>query len=98
MAYWFVNQGMSYTQERQENFLYAPKDNIKHHRNVKNVKSGDIILCNKNGYILSIARALSDGYESPIPDSIKGLWDATGYKVDVEYIDLKEKFRFIYGC
>lgn len=94
MKYWFVNQGTSYYQERQENFLYSPKDNIKHHKNVKDVKVGDIIFCNKNGYILSIAKALSDGYESPIPDSIRGLWDASGYKVDVEYIDLKDKFRF----
>ena len=44
MTYWFVNQGKSYEQERKENFLYAPKDNIQHHRNVKDVKSGDIIL------------------------------------------------------
>ena len=94
MRYWFVNQGTSYEQERKENFLYAPKDNIKHHINVKDIKTGDIIFCNKKGYILSIAKALSDGYESPIPDSIKGLWAESGFKVDVKYIDLKNKFRF----
>ena len=94
MRYWFVNQGTSYEQERKENFLYAPKDNIKHHSNVKDIKAGDIIFCNKKGYILSIAKALSDGYESPIPDSIKGLWAASGFKVDVKHIDLKNKFRF----
>ncbi len=94
MAYWFVNQGASYEQERIGNFLYAPKDNLSHHRDVKRVKTGDIIFCNKKGNILSIAKALCDGYESPIPDSIKGLWDASGYKVDVEYIDLKKKFKF----
>lgn len=94
MRYWFVNQGTSYEQERKENFLYAPKDNIKHHKNVKDVKKGDIILCNKNGFILSVAKAMSDGYESPIPESIRGLWDATGYKVDVKYLDLENKFRF----
>ena len=94
MRYWFVNQGKDYIEERNGNFLYAPKDNIKHHLNVLEVRSGDIIFCNKNGYILSIAKAVSDGYESVIPDDIEGQWDEYGYKVDVEYIDLIKKFRF----
>jgi hypothetical protein len=94
MRYWFVNQGTSYAQERNGNYLYAPKDSMKHHTNVKDVKAGDIIFCNKKGFILCVAKALSDGYESQIPDSIKGLWGSFGYKVDVRYIDLKNKFRF----
>ncbi len=99
MKYWFVNQGTSYDEERKDGYLYAPAKNEKgttltHWSNVKHVKKGDIIFCNKKGYIISVAKALSDGYDSVIPDNIKGLWYSKGFKVDIEYIDLKNKFRF----
>ncbi len=99
MKYWFVNQGTTYENERKEGFLYAPKNNrygksFKHWNDVKLIKKGDIILCNKKGYILSVAKALCDEYDSVIPDSIKDLFQNVGYKVDVEYCDLKNKFKF----
>lgn len=99
MKYWFVNQGKTYEEERKYNFLYAPSSNKKgDHRsywtNVKNIKIGDIIFCNYKSKIVSIGKALTDGYDSPIPKCIEKKWNSDGYKVDVEYIDLNTKFKF----
>lgn len=99
MKYWFVNQGETYEEERKYNFLYAPSSNKEGaHRlywtNVKNIKIGDIIFCNYKSKIVSIGKALTDGYDSPIPKCIEKKWNSDGYKVDVEYIDLNTKFKF----
>ena len=68
----------------QTGFIYAPKTNergtmLQHWFNVKLVKKGDIIFCNNKGKILSVAKALSDGYESVIPNSIEGMWNSYGF-------------------
>lgn len=99
MGYWFVNQGASYTEERKGGFIYAPKTNergtmLQHWFNVKLVKKGDIIFCNNKGKILSVAKALSDGYESVIPNSIEGMWNSYGFKADLQYLDLRNPFHF----
>jgi hypothetical protein len=99
MNYWFVNQGTSYEEEKNGGFIYAPKigkngASFQHWINVKLVKKGDIIFCNKKGNILSVARAISDGYESVIPASINGLWAPHGYKADLEYQELKNPLHF----
>lgn len=37
---------------------------------------------------------MSDGYNTIIPDSLKGNWNENGYKVDVEYHKLKQSLHF----
>ncbi len=99
MKFWFVNQGTSYDSERDGGFIYAPKTNkngslLQHWLNVKFIKKGDIIFCNKKGNILSVAKAISDGYESVIPESLRGLWASQGFKADLKYYELKKPFHF----
>ncbi len=99
MKFWFVNQQKSYEDEKNGSYVYAPKyDKRKSTKyywdNVKLIKKGDIIFCNKSPNIVAVAKAVSDGYGSVIPENIKGLWGHYGYKADVEYYELKKPFRF----
>lgn len=99
MSFWLVNQGKSFKAEQQGGFIYAPKSNSKgktfsHWADVKKVKKGDVIFCNVKGNIKAIAIAMSNGYNSVIPDSIKGQWLENGYKADVEYYLLKKVLHF----
>ena len=52
MKFWLVNQGTSFEEEKDGGFIYAPKTNSKgstfaHWSDVKEVKKGDVIFCNK---------------------------------------------------
>lgn len=99
MSFWLVNQGKSFKAEQQGGFIYAPKSNSKgqtlsHWSDVKKVRKGDVIFCNVKGNIKAIAIAMSNGYDSVIPDSIKGQWLENGYKADVEYHLLKKVLHF----
>lgn len=99
MKYWLVNQGTSFEEEKNGGFIYAPKTNssgstFAHWTDVKRVKKGDVIFCNKKGNIMAIGIAMSNGYDAMIPDSIKGYWDAKGYQADIEYHMLSNPFHF----
>ena len=80
MKYWFVIQSETYNEEKDGGFLYAPKYQKNgrtafHHENVKRIKRDDRIFCYCKSNIVAIAKALTDGYESMIPSSIKGRWN-----------------------
>ncbi len=99
MKFWLVNQGRSFENELKGGFIYAPKNNkygstFAHWQNVKNVKKGDIIFCNKKGNIMAIGIAMSNGYEGVIPDAIKGIWNDEGFMVDIDYHKLTKPFQF----
>ena len=44
MNYYFVAQGQTYQTEHSQKYLWAPIDNIWHHRMMNEVKKGDIII------------------------------------------------------
>ena len=98
MKYWFVIQSETYNEEKNGGFLYAPKYQKNgrtafHHENVKRIKRDDRIFCYCKSNIVAIAKALTDGYESMIPSSIKGRWNDYGFKVDVEYDELSKPIK-----
>lgn len=42
--YYWVNQGNNYAEESRDGFIWAPIDNYHHHRRLKDLKEGDIII------------------------------------------------------
>lgn len=99
MKFWLVNQGTSFEEEKDGGFIYAPKTNSKgstfaHWSDVKEVKKGDVIFCNKKGNIVAIGIAMSNGFDAIIPDSIKGQWYDKGFQVDIDYHLLSKPFHF----
>lgn len=89
MNYYFVAQGQTYQTEHSQKYLWAPIDNIWHHRMMNEVKKGDIII-QYNGYIVGVGVAIADCYKSARPNNGSfNKWSEQGYKVDVE------QFHFI---
>jgi len=89
MKYYFVAQGQTYLTEHSQKYLWAPIDNIWHHKIMNDVKKGDVII-QYNGSIVGVGIAIADCYKSTRPnDGSFNKWSEQGYKVDVE------QFHFI---
>lgn len=99
MKYWFVNLGKYYKDQREGNFLWAPLLNqsgnkVQHWENMKLVNKGDIIFCNNNGRIMSVARTTSFGRLSKIPNEFEKSWKPEGRRIDLDFVDLAKPFKF----
>lgn len=99
MKYFFVNLGRCYKAQRQGEFLWAPIYNergerVSHWESMEEVSRGDIIFCNRNAHIVSIAIAKSSAYLADIPVEFDNLWNSKGRKVDLQFIDLDTPFSF----
>ncbi|MDP8269735.1 MAG: hypothetical protein P9L97_13535 [Candidatus Tenebribacter davisii] len=89
LKYWFVCQGKTFTPERGQQYLWAPKKSkdgrsLYHWENMKKVKKGDIIINYANGFIQGISNASTDYYDSINPKDDND-WSNEGYKVDISY-------------
>ena len=88
--YWWVNQGDSYKTESQNENIWAPDDSIHHHKRLKELQEGDLIIHYANGAI----RATSKVDREFVPKasakdkSVRGLSVGTRYSVLDEPITL----------
>lgn len=57
--YWWVCQGKSFYEEFASGILKAPDDNIHHHKHLKELKPGDVIINYANSQIRAISTVLS---------------------------------------
>jgi Predicted restriction endonuclease len=99
MKYWFVNLGKFYTRQRTEEFLWAPLKNkagnkVSYWENMNLIEKGDIIFCNKSGFLRSVGIAKGIAYPFPKPKGFDQSWDKNGRRVDIEFIDFAKPFRF----
>lgn len=99
MKYFFVNLGKCYSVQRQGSFLWAPIYNqngqkVSHWESMEKVSRGDIIFCNNNAHIVSIAIAKGSAYLSDIPTELHHFWKPKGRRVDLQFIDLEFPFFF----
>ena len=99
MRYFFVNLGKYYKEQRQGKFLWAPIYNgrgqrVSHWENMQLINKGDIIFCNNNAHIVSVGIAKSSAYLSDIPVEFHNAWSIKGRRVDMEFVDLEQPFRF----
>ncbi|WP_225310907.1 HNH endonuclease [Vibrio fortis] len=64
------------------------------YQNMTRVSPGDIVFSFKSTKLYSIGVIQSNGYSCPRPDELsKDTWATDGWKVDVEYIPLKNRIR-----
>jgi hypothetical protein len=94
MAYYWVNLGDSFEEVRNGHFLWAPSHTYTKSgtktvsagwKHVPDVKKGDVIICHEDKHIIYLARAISNAYPSPRPESRAfDKWKKEGYKIDVE--------------
>jgi hypothetical protein len=89
MRYFFVSQRQTYKEEHSQGYLWAPRDDVWHHKTMSEVKKGDAII-QYTGEIVGIGVALKDCYDFDRPEG-DGFqrWEKQGYKVEVE------QFHFI---
>jgi putative restriction endonuclease len=99
MRYWWVSQNKSYNQEIGGSYLWSPKlqkDNKKNnsYENMTRVAPGDIVFSFKSSKIFAIGIIQSKSYACSKPTELPiGDWGPDGWKVDVEYTELKKLIR-----
>ncbi len=98
MAVFYVVQSKTYKEERAGGYVWSPKvasngASIPGYTTMSQIRKGDTILSHCNGDIISIGIAVTDCYDSPKPAAftagVSGGWGTDGYKVDVDYLDVK---------
>ncbi|MEC0174349.1 AAA family ATPase [Paenibacillus favisporus] len=94
---WWVNQGGTLTEEREEGIIWAPLTgkggrSQYHWDTLDEVKQGDIILHYANGSIGYVSKVLEDCVRAQKPSSMSSSnWDEQGRLVRVEYHVLQPK-------
>ncbi len=101
MRYWWVNQNQTYRQETQGGYLWSPKRKANNARNhfyetMREVAPGDLVFSFCNTQIKAVGIARSVAYTAPKPPEFGKAgqnWDVEGWKVDVNYVELKAAYR-----
>lgn len=82
---WWVNQGTNYYNERDGQYLFAKKDNIKHHKALLELEVHDLIIHNGGNNIVAISRVIKKAVERTRPN---GDGSTIGYYVKTKYVEL----------
>ncbi|MDG4663700.1 hypothetical protein [Mycobacterium sp. 236(2023)] len=94
---WWVNQGSTYTQERDGGFLWAPLLNRAspprpepHWDNMDQIREGDVVVHYKDSSLRAVSRvsAPSRPQANPFPDD--ETWGRAGRLVECQYLELNE--------
>ena len=91
---WWVNQGATYTKERDGGFLWAPMLNKagrpQHHWDTMDeVREGDVVLHYSNGSLRAASHVSAAA--RPAPNPLGGqAWDDAGRLVETQYQELNE--------
>lgn len=100
MRYWWVTQNKTSEEEIRGGYIWAPKVQKDGHQragytNVSLVQRDDIIISFAQSHVISVGRALSDGYNSVKPHSGNAWddWQSEGWRVDVDYTLAPNKYR-----
>lgn len=80
-----VHQGLTFKNEYEGSYLWAPQSGIFHHEKMTDIHKGDIIFNYSSG-IYAISEALCDTFKSKQPSELYGNgWDNEGYEVFARY-------------
>lgn len=98
MAYFWVNQGITYKEEKKGSFLWAPKltaqKKKQHHwETMYSVQEGDIVFSYANGYIKAYSTVVKCAYDSlkPFKDGNETSWERAGNKIELLFNELKNQ-------
>lgn len=101
MRYFVVFQNKTFYEEKVGGYLWAPKANKQgrsmfHWSNMRKVKKGDIVFSSCKSSLVSINIAASDCYsfDKPIELDYDDLWERIGWRVDLNYYELINSFKF----
>ena len=101
MRYFVVFQNKTFYEEKAGGYLWAPKANKQgrsmfHWSNMRKVKKGDVVFSSCKSSLVSINIAVSDCYSfnKPIELDYGNLWERVGWRVDLNYHELINPFRF----
>ena len=92
---WWVNQGLTYEQERAGGFLWAPLrgksgQTFHHWDTLAEVKADDVIVHYNRGAVVALSRAIADGQPSPRPQGFEDAGsEPDGRIVRAEYFVLR---------
>ena len=95
--FWWVNQGQSYSAEKEGGYLWSPKTNQNGNRNafydnMPKVQEGDYIVhwVSRKGFV-AISQVTKGGHSSNKPSELAGYsWNDEGWRVDTKYYELHE--------
>lgn len=98
---WWVNQGATLVEEREEGIIWAPLSgkggrSQYHWDTMDEVKKNDIILHYANGFLQYVGKAVEDSVHAQKPSSMaKSVWEEQGRLVKVEYYPLQPKIALV---
>jgi 5-methylcytosine-specific restriction enzyme B len=91
---WWVNQGATYTKERDGGFLWAPMLNKAgrpqyHWDTMDEVRQGDVVVHYSNGSLRAVSHVTAAARSAPNPLDDQS-WDSAGRLVESRYEELNE--------
>lgn len=91
---WWVNQGATYTKERDGGFLWAPMRNKAgrsqyHWDTMDEVREGDVVLHYSNGSLRAASHVIAAAKPAPNPLGDQA-WEEAGRLVETQYEELNE--------
>lgn len=92
--YWWVNQGKTYVEERDQGVIWAPLrrsdgHRVSHWESMTRVAPGDVILHYGNTHLRGVSRARTAAVDSPRPFADTS-WGEEGRSVEVSFEELEE--------
>jgi len=93
IAFWWVNQGQSYTAERQASILWAPLRtdagyDLVHWSSMTKVVSGDVIFNYAAGHLRAVSVAFGPEELAVRPVDLPSQWPSDGRLIRVEMTDI----------
>jgi DNA polymerase III delta prime subunit len=88
--YYWVNQGASYKKERDAEIIAAPNGSLHHHKRLKDLLEGDIIIHYSEGAIQATSKVTTEFKVGARPYDFKEYGSEDTLIVRVEYEELKE--------
>ena len=98
MRLFYVFQGDNYKEEKNLNLVFSPQktkngSNNKGYSTMTLIKKGDFIFHNANGYLKAISTAMTDCFDSNIPEQFSETsqrWNYIGYRINTNYYELNK--------
>lgn len=101
VRFWWVNQNQTFRHETQGGYLWSPKrsqgDRFNlFYDNMREVAPGDLVFSFSDTFIRAIGVVQGHCYECPKPAEFGSAgrnWNAIGWRVDVRFTELANRFR-----
>ncbi len=96
VACWWVNQGKTYSAERDNGYIWAPAKtkagaSLGHHKAVGHTKVGDVVVHYSGGRIVALGTVTASPKSADRPDELpEAEWTRAGMLAEVRYFELDD--------